>query len=184
MTQPRTQFAAPQRLIHWLMAVCIIGILFVGVGMVSSIKPKYLLLLSFHKTLGIAILTLALIRLVMRLTYGAPELPANLPLPLKLAAESSQYVLYLLMLGMPVLGWAMLSASSHPVVLFEGFHLPPIAPVNAQLYTLLRSAHHYLGLAFFALVLAHIGALLFHKLIRNDGIFETMAPSLSKRPTQ
>src|SRR5215468_9053428 len=57
------RFTALQRLLHWLMAVCILTMLFIGVGMVSTVMPKYLTLVSIHKPLGIAILVLALIRL-------------------------------------------------------------------------------------------------------------------------
>src|SRR6201996_8148686 len=102
------RFNPLQRLLHWLMAICIVAMLFIGVGMVSTIMPKYLTLVSIHKPLGIAILVLALIRLVVRLISGAPSLPADLPEPMKLAAELSHYVLYALMIGMPLLGWGML----------------------------------------------------------------------------
>ena len=70
------RFTALQRLLHWLMAVCILTMLFIGVGMVSTVMPKYLTLVSIHKPPGIAILVLALIRLAVRLRYGAPPLPA------------------------------------------------------------------------------------------------------------
>jgi cytochrome b561 len=179
MTTSRTRFAAPQRLLHWLMAVCILSMLFIGVGMVSTITPKYLTLVQIHKPLGIAILVLALIRLSLRFYYGAPALPADLPAPIKLVAELSQYIFYVLMIAMPLIGWAMLSAAEYPVVLFGGVHLPSILPVSPSLHTLLWRAHHYLALAFFGLILMHFGAILFHKLIRNDGIFETMAPVLT-----
>ena len=180
MTAPRSRFAPPQRLLHWLMAACILTMLFIAVGMVSTITPKYLTLIQIHKTLGIGILVLALIRLALRLIYGVPALPADLPFLLRMAAESSQYIFYALMISMPLMGWAMLSASSHPVILFGAVHLPPILPVNAKLYTLLRYTHYFLGFAFFALILGHIAGLLFHKLARNDGVFETMAPVLSR----
>jgi Prokaryotic cytochrome b561 len=111
-----------------IMAVCILAMLFIGVGMVSTIMPKYLTLVSIHKPLGMAILVLALIRLAVRLRYGAPPLPANLPEPIKLAAHLSHYALYILMIGMPLLGWGMLSAAAYPVVLFGGVHLPAILP--------------------------------------------------------
>jgi cytochrome b561 len=52
-------------------------------------------------------------------------------------------------------------------------------PLNPQLHSLLWRAHHYLAFAFFAVILMHVAAILFHKLIRNDGIFETMAPVLT-----
>jgi hypothetical protein len=67
MTTSRKRFAAPQRLLHWLMAVCILAMLFIGVGMVSTVTSKYLTLVQIHKPLGIAILVLALIRLTLRL---------------------------------------------------------------------------------------------------------------------
>ena len=183
MTSRRTRFAAPQRFLHWFMAACIISMLFIGVGMISTIAPKYLTLIQIHKVLGIAILALVLIRLALRAHYGAPALPADLPMPMKLAAELSQYVLYGLMIGMPLIGWGMLSAASHPVILVSSVHLPPILPVNAHLYSLLQRAHYFLGFAFFGLVLMHVAALLFHKLVRKDGVFETMAPSFHSHQT-
>jgi cytochrome b561 len=169
-------FNPVQRLLHWVMAVCILAMLFIGVGMVSTIMPKYLSLVSIHKPLGIAILVLALIRLAVRLRYGAPSLPADLPAPMKLAAELSHYALYALMIGMPLIGWAMLSAASYPVVLFSGGYLPQILPLSDNLHTLLWNAHYYLAFALFALILLHVAAALFHALVRRDGVFESMAP--------
>jgi cytochrome b561 len=180
MKTTRKRFAAPQRFLHWLMAICILSMLFIGVGMVSTITTKYLTLVQIHKPLGIAILILVLIRLTLRIIYGAPELPADLPEPLRLAAISSQYIFYLLMIGMPLIGWAMLSAAEYPVVLFGSVHLPSIVPVSPGLHTLLWRAHHYLAFAFFGVILAHIAGILFHKLVRNDGIFETMAPVITR----
>jgi cytochrome b561 len=171
----RRRFTALQRLLHWLMAVCILAMLFIGVGMVSTVMPKYLTLVSIHKPLGVAILVLALVRLVVRLRYGAPSLPADLPEPMKLAAQLSHYAFYVLMIGMPLIGWGMLSAASYPVVLFAGVHLPAILPRSASLHALLWNAHFYLAFAFFALILLHVAAALFHALIRRDGVFDSMA---------
>jgi cytochrome b561 len=171
----RHHFTALQRLLHWLMAICILAMLFIGVGMVSTVAPKYLPLISIHKSLGAAILILALIRLAVRLHDGAPPLPASLPEPMKLAAYLSHYALYGLMIVMPLLGWAMLSAAAYPVVLYGGIHLPSLLPQSDSLHTLLWDAHYYLAFAFFALVLMHIAAALFHALVRRDGVFESMA---------
>jgi cytochrome b561 len=182
MTTTRTSFAVPQRLLHWLMAICILSMLFIGVGMVSTVTTKYLTLVQIHKPLGIAILVLALIRLALRLYYGAPALPADLPAPMKLAAELSQYIFYALMIAMPLIGWAMLSAAEYPVVLFGSVHLPSILPVSPSLHTLLWHAHYYLAFAFFGLILMHVSAILFHKLVRNDGVFEAMVPSAHDEP--
>ena len=169
-------FTPLQRVLHWLMAVCILAMLFIGVGMVSTVMPKYLTLVSIHKPLGIAILVLALVRLAVRLRYGAPSLPADLPEPVKLAAQLSHYALYALMIGMPLLGWGMLSAAAYPVVLFGGVRLPGIIPQSDGLHALLWKAHFYLAFVFFAVILLHVAAALFHALIRRDGVFDAMAP--------
>jgi len=176
----RQRFTPLQRLLHWLMAVCILAMLFIGVGMVSTVMPKYLPLIAIHKSLGITILVLVIIRLVVRLRYGAPALPADLPEPMRLAAHLSHYALYALMIGMPLIGWAMLSAAAYPIVVFGGVYLPAILPQSDSLHSLLRAAHFYLAFLFFALILLHLAAALFHALIRRDGVFDSMAPVPSR----
>jgi len=104
-------------------------------------------------------------------------LPPDLPEPMKLAAKLSHYAFYLLMIGMPLLGWGMLSAAAYPVVLFGRVNLPAILPHSDGLHTLLWAAHFYLAFAFFALILLHVAAALFHALVRRDGVFEAMAPA-------
>ena len=176
MTGIRQNFTSLQRVLHWLMAICILAMLFIGVGMVSTITQRYLTLVSVHKPLGIAILVLALVRLFLRFRDGAPPLPVDLPAQMKLAAALSHYAFYALMIAMPLIGWAMLSAAAYPVVLFGGIALPPIVPQSDSLHTSLWTAHFYLAFAFFALILLHVAAALFHALIRRDGVFEAMAP--------
>jgi cytochrome b561 len=175
------RFTALQRLLHWLMAACVLAMLFIGVGMVSTVMPKYLPLFTVHKSLGVAILVLALVRLAVRLRDGAPKLPAELPESLRFAARLSHYAFYALMVGMPLLGWATLSAGAYPVVVFGSVRLPAIVPQGDSLHSVLRFAHVYLAFLFFALILLHLAAALFHALIRRDGVFETMAP-VSLRP--
>jgi cytochrome b561 len=176
MTVLRRRFTVTQRTLHWLMAVCILSMLFIGVGMVSTISTTHLTLLSIHKPLGIAILILAVLRIVVRVVTGTPSLPADLPAPMKLAATLSHYGLYALMIAMPLIGWAMLSAAAYPVVLFAGVQLPAIVPQSDALHALLWTAHQLLAFAFFALILLHLAAALFHALIRRDGVFASMAP--------
>ncbi|MBY0381695.1 MAG: cytochrome b [Xanthobacteraceae bacterium] len=171
------RFTIVQRLLHWVMAACILAMFFIGVGMVSTITTIYVPLLATHKSLGILILVLALVRLAVRARYGSPPLPADLPEPMKLAAHLSHYALYVLMIGMPLIGWAMLSTAHYPIVIFGNVRLPPILPQSNALHALLWNAHFYLAFAFFALVLMHLAAALFHALVRRDGVFESMAPT-------
>ena len=169
------RFSPLQRLLHWLMALAILAMLFIGVGMVSTVRPTHLTLLSIHKPLGILILVLALIRLAVRLVKGAPPLPAEMPPIMKLAAHLSHLAFYVLMIALPLLGWSMLSAGDYPVVV-AGVHLPAIAPHSDALHTLFWNSHKFLALLFFFLIVAHLAAALLHALIRRDGVFEAMAP--------
>jgi cytochrome b561 len=169
------RFTPLQRGLHWLMAVCILAMLFIGVGMVSTVTPTYLQLLSIHKPLGIAILVLAAVRLLVRWWSGTPALPADLPEPMRLAAYLTHYALYALMIAMPLIGWGMLSAGDIPVVV-SGIHLPPLLPPHPELHAALRAWHGYLAFVFFALIMMHLAAALFHALIRRDGVFRSMAP--------
>ncbi|GAB5096969.1 cytochrome b [Caballeronia sp. LP006] len=175
MSTIHTRFSPLQRALHWLMAICILAMLFIGVGMVSTVRPDYLTLVSIHKPLGVTILVLALIRLVVRLVRGAPPLPANMPEPMKLAAHLSHLAFYALMIGLPLIGYGMLSAADYPVVVF-GVRLPSILPHSNSLHSLLWDAHKYLALCFFALIVVHLAAALFHALVRRDGVFQAMAP--------
>src|ERR1700689_752969 len=108
MNGVRRRFTPLQRVLHWLMAICILAMLFIGVGMVSTVRPDYLSLVSIHKPLGIVILVLALIRLVVRLKRGRRPLAASMPEPMKVAAHLSHLGFYLLMIGLPLIGWGML----------------------------------------------------------------------------
>jgi cytochrome b561 len=180
MTPSHARFSPLQRALHWIMALCILAMLFIGVGMVSTIGPDYLSLVSIHKPLGITILVLALIRLVVRFVRGAPPLPAAMPEPMKLAAYLSHIAFYGLMIALPLLGWSMLSAADYPVVVF-GVRLPAIVPHSNSLHTLLWNAHRLLALCFFALIVLHLAAALLHALVRRDGVFEAMAPWRSGR---
>ena len=130
------RFTPIQRILHWTMAVAILAMLFIGVGMVSTIRPDYLSLLSIHKPLGIAILILALVRIAVRLRVGTPGLPRDLPQPMKLAAQLSHYALYALMIALPLIGWGMLSAAAYPVQVL-GVTLPAILPQDDGLHTVL-----------------------------------------------
>lgn len=174
MSQTRLQFTPLQRLLHWTMAVGILAMLFIGVGMVSTVERDHLVLVDIHKPLGIALLVLAVLRLLVRWRHGVPRLPASMPEPMKLAARLSHVAFYALMIAMPLLGWAMLSAADFPVVL-AGLRLPSLVPASAALHSVLWDAHRVLAFCLFALILVHLAAALFHAWVRRDGVFEAMA---------
>jgi len=172
MTPPR-HFNVLARLLHWSMALAIFAMLFVGAAMVVSLRYREQML-DLHRPLGLAILLLALVRLANRLRHRPPPLPADLPRIQVWAATASHWLLYALMLAMPLIGWAMLSAGAYPVVVFDGFNLPAIAPHSAVLYGVLRPLHGVLAYLLFFTILAHLGAALFHAWVRRDAVFAQM----------
>lgn len=179
---PRTHFAPLLRCLHWAIAILVLTMLFVGVAMVSTTGPAYSALLKLHRPIGIAILALVTVRLIVRLVTGAPPLPADLPPVQKIAAKGSHVLLYAAMFGLPLIGWAMLSAGGYPVVVLKWFVLPPILPHDIAIYHLLRTTHTIVAILFFALILGHLAAALVHGLIRRDGVLQSMTFGDARHP--
>jgi cytochrome b561 len=180
---PAIRFPAFSRLLHWLMALMILAMLFIGIGMASSVS-LYASLVAIHRPLGIAILVLVVVRLINRWINPPPPLPASVPQLQRFAAEASHYVLYALMFVMPIVGWAMLSAAPQPITVATWMHLPPLLSPDAVMYARLRQLHTVLAFALFATIVVHFGAALMHALIRRDGVFESMASVGNEKPGQ
>ena len=178
--QPRF-FAPLARLLHWLMALMVIAMLFIGAGLAASVSQRHEWLIHLHKPLGIAILALVIVRLVVRFSTRQPPLPADLPMWQVLAAKASHWVLYGLMLVLPLVGWAMISAAGDPVMLGSSVQLPALVAANAPLFAVLRKAHGFLAYLLFLTVLLHLAAALFHGLIRRDGVLRSMTGVSAKR---
>ncbi len=174
MIRSAQRFNLLGRLLHWTMAVLVLAMLFIGIGMVSTISARYHELVAIHRSIGIVILVLVAIRLVNRLINPPPPLPADLPWWQVIAAKASHWVLYLLMFALPLVGWGMLSAAGYPIVVFGSLHLPAILPHDAAVFAVLRTTHTVLALLLFATFLAHLGAALFHALIRRDEVLPSM----------
>ncbi|SMF24147.1 cytochrome b561 [Tistlia consotensis] len=173
MNRP-ARFPFASRLLHWVMAALILAMLFIGIAMAASLTD-YHRLVTIHEPLGLLILVLAAVRVINRLLAPPPPLPAAMPRPMRLAAHGSHLLLYLLMVALPLVGWAMLSAAGYPILLLGTVELPPILAPDAGLYALLRSAHTVLALLLFATFLGHLAAALAHALLFRDGVFSSMA---------
>jgi cytochrome b561 len=173
MTQHQP-FTLLSRILHWTMAALILLMLFIGIGMVASLS-NYHWLLSIHRPLGILVLALVALRLVNRLLNPPPPLPAGMPEWQRFAAHASHVLLYALMFGLPLVGWAMLSAGGYPVLLYGPWQLPPIAPKDPALFATLRTTHTVLAFLLFATFLTHLAAALMHALIFRDDVFGSMS---------
>lgn len=176
MSEPQSvpRFPVLMRILHWLLAGLLLSMLFIGAAMVSSLLD-YHRLLALHRPLGITILVLAIVRLVNRKRSTLPPFPVTMSERERKVASLSELLLYGLMIGLPLVGWAMLSAGSYPIVMCGSLHLPPILPASPPLFAVLRRAHTVLAYLLFFTFLGHLSAVLFHTLIVRDGLLRRMA---------
>ncbi len=147
--------------------------LFIGFAMVNSVG-EYAGLVMIHRTLGVTILAVVLVRLVNRLTHRAPPLPPTVGRLERKIVVLSELSLYTLLLIQPLIGWAMVSAAGEPVVVFGSLRLPRIAPFDAQLFWFLRQAHSVVAYTLMAAIAAHVSAVLLHTLTLRDRMIERM----------
>lgn len=174
MAENSSQFAYQSRVLHWLMAVMLLAMLFIGVTMVASLGD-YHKLVAIHRPLGIMILILAVIRLINRMFTTLPPFPPTMGPWERRIASASEKLLYTLMIALPLVGWGMLSAGHYPIVMFGPVHLPPILPANPLLYAILRKTHTILAYLLFFTFLGHLSAVLFHTLVIRDRLLHRMA---------
>jgi cytochrome b561 len=161
------------RILHWLTAVFIFSTLLIGFVMVNSIG-SYAALRAVHMTLGVLILAIVAVRAANRFTHRVPKLPDTVGWVEHKLVVGSELTLYALMLAQPLVGWAMVSASGGPVVVFGSLRLPLIAPVDAGLFFVLRQAHSVLAYALVAVIAAHVSAVLLHTISLRDGMLSRM----------
>lgn len=168
------------RALHWMTAIFIVALISLGVWMTERAAANLWdaltnTLYSWHKLIGFLVLLLTAIRIIVKLRSKRPPYPASVaPAALKLAA-AVHGALYLLLLVVPLLGWAAVTAFPALITL-GGFHLPamPGIPQDQALAKQLFEIHGNLALVLAVLALAHIAAGLHHLLIKKDGVFQRM----------
>jgi cytochrome b561 len=173
MKQATTRYPIRTRILHWLTAVLIFSALFIGFVMVNSVG-SYASLRVVHMTLGVVILAVVVVRAANRFTHRVPRLPETVGWVEHKLVVGSELALYTLMLAQPLVGWAMVSASGQPAIIFGSLRLPRIAPFDADLYFLLRQTHSVLAYTLVAVIAAHVSAVLLHTLTLRDGMLSRM----------
>lgn len=170
------QWGAVTKFIHWLMALGILGTGLLGLLM-TDMKPSMskISVYALHKSIGLTLLALFLLRLLWRLFDGRPrELPA--PRWQQLAAHAVHGVLYLLIATMPLSGWWYNSLRGYPLQWFKQFNLPALAAKNPQLEHLAHAIHEYLFWFLLLVLVAHVGGALKHHLMDRDNVLRRMLP--------
>ena len=174
--RPQTDSYTPLAIaLHWTTAALVLFM--VPAGIVMGWLPEGDLqnrLFNLHRSTGVVIFPLVLIRLIYRWRNPPPPLPDDLMPVQKLAAHLTHYALYALLLLNPLLGWWATSAYGAAIEVFWLFELPPLVAQNKPLSETLLMVHRLVGLSIAGLIAMHIGAALFHHFIRRDNILLRM----------
>jgi cytochrome b561 len=132
--------------------------------------------LARHKSIGITIFALALLRLLWRWMNPTPELPTTLKPYQRRLAHLTHYGLYVLLFAQPISGWIMSSAANFPVSYFGLFTLPDLVQPDKQLAKVLEEVHHWQFRGIVTLALLHISAALYHHFRLKDDVLRRMLP--------
>jgi cytochrome b561 len=174
VSEPIARYPVRTRVLHWLTAILVFSALFVGFVMVNSLG-SYGVLVGVHMTIGVTILAVVVVRIANRFTHRTPKLPDTVGEFEHNLVVGSELTMYALMLAQPLVGWAMVSASGRPVVIFGRLPLPHIAPFDADVYFVLRQTHSILAYLLVAVIAAHVSAVLLHTLTLRDRMLSRMA---------
>jgi cytochrome b561 len=182
-----SRYGAVAMTLHWLIAAGIIANICIGLYMGDlprSDMTKFQLI-ALHKSIGLTVLTLSLLRLGWRLVNPAPPLPAGTPPWMRVAAKASHHLFYFLIIAIPLAGWLMVSVGSmgHATPVFGLFGWPSV-PILSDMprstghpyHEMFETAHVWLAWSAIILIPIHVGAAVYHQFIRRDDVLLRMLP--------
>lgn len=173
MTASATRYSGGAILLHWLIAALLLANVVIAFTMEDARD-----LMPLHKSIGITVLLLTLVRIGWRLTHAAPPLPATLASWERLAARVTHDAFYLLLLVMPLLGWASASSGKWGTGALFGvipwFDLP--IGKSHDLHEAMGEAHELAAYLTIALIALHVAGALKHQLIDRNAMLSRMLP--------
>jgi cytochrome b561 len=173
--------------LHWLIAILLIANICLGLYFTDLPRgdPNVFTLAQIHKSIGLTVLVLSVIRVLWRLVNPVPPLPADMSRALKFVARATQFLLYFLIVAIPLSGWIMVSASrlGLPTPYFFLFNWPNLPffanyalPAKIAAHEQWEAIHTYLAWSAIFLVPLHILGALYHQFVRRDGVLKRMLP--------
>ncbi|HEY5337401.1 MAG TPA: cytochrome b [Rhizomicrobium sp.] len=189
----RTRYGTVAMTLHWLIALLVITNICIGLYFSSLTRddPNLFSLVQTHKSIGLTVLVLSIIRLAWRLLNPVPPLPASMSPFLRFIAHATHYLLYFLIIAIPLSGWALVSSSplGLPTMYFGWFEWPHISfladMTRAQKMPLrhdFAAIHVYLAWSAIVLVPLHVAGALYHQFFRRDDVLKRMLPGTNVEP--
>lgn len=173
MSDPATRYNRGARTLHWIIAVLVIAN--IAGGLLNDALEYVVRVIPLHKSIGMTVLALTIVRIAWRLTWRAPPDPVGMSGLEVAAAKGVHIMFYGLMLAMPVSGWIMASAGKYPLAWFGLANLPKLAVTRTDpAYLVAREAHEILGWLFLMLAVLHVAAALRHHFLLRDNVLKRM----------
>jgi cytochrome b561 len=178
----RQQWGGMAKFLHWLMALAILGNGLFGLLMDLASSPMQKInWLALHKSIGLSVLALFLLRLLWRaVDRRPPDEPA--PRWQQLTAHAVHALLYVLIAAIPLSGWWFNSISGKPLQWFKLFSVPALGAPDDSLRHFAHGVHEYLFWVLVLLLVAHVGAALKHHVFDGDNVLRRMLPFGRVRP--
>lgn len=179
LTNTETGWGGVARFFHWSMAILVIAMLVVGTVMVDWPNAELgtkLALYQWHKSMGLVVLALLMLRVVWRLVQPVPAVPDGASRFTRTASTWSHGLLYALMAGLPLTGYLMSSANTLgvPTVAFGLVPIPHLLGPDATLENAFKTLHNAFAVTLMGLVAVHVLAAVKHAVINRDGIWTRM----------
>lgn len=178
---PERGYTTLQRSFHWLMALLIV--IAIGLGITTHLLPRgptMSQVMFFHKSFGLTILALLVLRVLARFAQGVPDYRIPLGRFVELSAKAVHVALYALMLALPVSGYVLSSAADRPTSFFGLFTLPNLIAKNDALHEAAEGAHLVFAWAIGVLIVLHAAAAIWHRYVKKDEIAGRMWPLFSR----
>ncbi len=177
LRNPVDRWGGISQSLHWLVVALILATGLIGLLMGDMrASPTKVQVYALHKSLGLTILALATLRLLWRLYAGAPQAVPGTPRWQGRVASVTHWLLYALLLAIPLSGWAFNSAAGYPLQWFGLFNLPALVGRDAGLRVTARDLHEALFWGLVAVTLLHAAAALYHHAVLRDATLARMLP--------
>lgn len=165
-----TRYGLITRILHWVVALIIIGLIWLGWWMVdlSYYHPWYNRALELHKSFGMAVLAIAALKVAWAIYDRKPDFPSGLSPWERAAATATHHMFYLLMILIPVTGYFISISAGDGISVFGLFEVPAALPVSDTVRDLTIELHFWLAYGTGALALGHALAALKHQFINRD----------------
>ena len=174
----RERYTTAAQGFHWLSALLMIAILPIAwhMTMLSRDDPARETWYTVHKSIGLTILALSVLRVIWRASHPPPALPGSMARIERLLATASHWALYAVLFAMPISGYLLSAGGGHPVSYFGLFEIPSVVPPSKDLARAGLTVHLVGQWAVYAFVLLHVAATVWHVVQRKDGVLDRMLP--------